>query len=231
MFDQEFLSTILRLTLALAAGGVVGIERSYHGRSAGFREHALVCVSGCLLMLLAEFQPSHLAGGEHPNIFLDPTRMAQGVMTGIGFLGAGAIIKDGAAIRGLTTAASIWMISAIGIMIGMGYFVAAAASTFATLNINYVFRLIESRISVENYAVLRIRFARDRVMPEETLQALIAGLGYAVSGFAYALVGEGRWFEYQITVKTLLKTRFQPLSRQLLALPEVAEFSIAPKSD
>ena len=57
MFDHEFVSTILRLSLALFAGGIVGIERSYHGRSAGFREHTLVCVSGCLLMLLAEFQP------------------------------------------------------------------------------------------------------------------------------------------------------------------------------
>lgn len=231
MFDQEFLSTILRLTLALFAGGLVGIERSYHGRSAGFREHALVCVSGCLLMLLAEFQPSRVAGIEHPGIFLDPTRMAQGVMTGIGFLGAGAIIKDGAGIRGLTTAASIWMISAIGIMIGMGYFVAAAASTFATLNINYVFRLIESRISTENYALLRIRFSRHQVMPEETLQALISDLGYTASSFAYALVGEGQWFEYQITVKTVLKQRFHPLSQRLLALPEVTEFSISPKSD
>jgi len=231
MFDHEFVSTLFRLSLALFAGGIVGIERSYHGRSAGFREHTLVCVSGCLLMLLAEFQPTHVGGIDHPGIFLDPTRMAQGVMTGIGFLGAGAIIKDGPAIRGLTTAASIWMISAIGIMIGMGYFVAAAASTFATLNINYVFRLIESRISTENYAHLQIRFSRDDVISDTALQALITNLGYSVSGITYALIGEGKLFEYQMTVTTILKDRFHPLSQTLLAMPEVKEFSISPRGE
>ena len=225
MFDHEFVSTILRLSLALFAGGIVGIERSYHGRSAGFREHTLVCVSGCLLMLLAEFQPTHIAGIDHPGIFLDPTRMAQGVMTGIGFLGAGAIIKDGPAIRGLTTAASIWMISA------MGYFVAAAASTFATLNINYVFRLIESRISTENYAHLQVRFSRDEVISDSALQTLIINLGYSVSGITYALIGEGKLFEYQMTVKTVLKERFHPLSQKLLEMPEVKEFSISPRGE
>ena len=149
MAEGEFLGTILRLTLALLAGGLVGLERSYRGRAAGFREHTLVCISSCMLMLLADYHVVHVAAATHQEVFLDPTRMAQGIMTGIGFLGAGAIVKEGFAIRGLTTAASIWMISAIGIMIGMGYYVAAGAATFATFNINYVFRLIEGRLRLE----------------------------------------------------------------------------------
>jgi putative Mg2+ transporter-C (MgtC) family protein len=137
MAEGEFFSTILRLTLALAAGGLVRLERSFHGRPAGFREHTLVCISACMLMLLADYHVARAAAAGHTDAFLDPTRMAQGIMTGIGgFLGAGAIVKEGFAIRGLTTAASIWMISAIGIMIGMGYYLAAGAATFATFTIN-----------------------------------------------------------------------------------------------
>ena len=82
----------------------------------GFREHTLVCISSCMLMLLAAYHVIHLAATSHREVFLDPTRMAQGIMTGIGFLGAGAIVKEGFAIRGLTTAASIWMISALSLI-------------------------------------------------------------------------------------------------------------------
>lgn len=229
--ESELLGTVLRLTLALAAGGVVGMERSYHGRTAGFREHTLVCISSCMLMLLADYHVGHLAAAQQQQFFLDPTRMAQGIMTGIGFLGAGAIIKDGLAIRGLTTAASIWMIAAIGIMIGMGYYLAATAATFATFNINYVFRLMESRLRLESYANLHVRFERDNALQEDDLRRMLNDQGCAPSGFSYALSGEGRWFDYQVQIKTLNKDNLRTLAEKLKALPNVAEFSIAPRGD
>ena len=231
MVEGELWGTILRLTLALAAGGLVGLERSYHGRPAGFREHTLVCISSCMLMLLADYHVAHVAAASHRDVFLDPTRMAQGIMTGIGFLGAGAIVKEGFAIRGLTTAASIWMISAIGIMIGMGYFVAAAAATFATFNINYVFRLIESRIRSEAYAHFHVRCARGEAFSEAELHAILAECGCQPSGMSYSLGGDGRWFEYRTLIKTLDKQNLPALAEKLSGLPAVSEFGIVPRSD
>lgn len=228
--DSELLSTVLRLTLALAAGSVVGLERSYHGRTAGFREHTLVCISSCMLMLLADYHVSHLNTGEQ-TFFLDPTRMAQGIMTGIGFLGAGAIVKDGASIRGLTTAASIWMIAAIGIMLGMGYYLAAAAATFATFNINLVFRLMERNLALELYAHAEIRFARGERLGEPEIRAIVEAHRGVPSGVTYCVSGDGRWFDYEFQIKTRHKEAFRELSEKLADTPAVVQFSIVPRSD
>jgi putative Mg2+ transporter-C (MgtC) family protein len=228
--DGELLGTVLRLTLALAAGGMVGLERSYHGRTAGFREHTLVCISSCMLMLLADYPAVHVAS-IHREVFIDPTRMAQGIMTGIGFLGAGAIIKDGLAIRGLTTAASVWMISAIGIMIGMGYYLAAGAATFATLNINYFFRLIERRLHLEFYAQLHVRFNRGQALAESNLRTILTEHECEPSGISYSLAGEGRWFDYHMQLKTHDKEQLHKLADKLATLSSVCEFSIAPRAE
>ncbi len=121
------------LLLALAAGSVIGIERSLHGRPAGFRTHALVCLASSLLMLLPVLEARWVPQGAGDSVRLDPTRMAQGIMTGIGFLGAGVIFKDGLTVRGLTTAASIWITAAIGVMIGSGLYYPAGIATVLTL--------------------------------------------------------------------------------------------------
>src|SRR4051812_30201289 len=94
----------------------------------------------------------------------DPTRMAQGIMTGIGFLGAGVIFKEGLTVRGLTTAASIWITAAIGILFGIGFYFAAGVGAAATLAILSAFRFIEHRLPTEFYAHHSLMFARDAVM-------------------------------------------------------------------
>src|SRR5215510_14327083 len=87
---------VLRLALALAFGAFVGLERSYHGRPAGFRTHALVCLASAALMLVTVYESQwFVPGSDNVHANIDPTRMAQGIMTGIGFLGAGVIMKDG----------------------------------------------------------------------------------------------------------------------------------------
>ena len=106
---------LARILGALAIGALIGLERSFHGRPAGFRTHALVCVASALLMLVTVYQNEWMTQLALEAIRTDPTRMAQGIMTGIGFLGAGVIFKEGLSIRGLTTAASIWVTAAIGI--------------------------------------------------------------------------------------------------------------------
>src|SRR6185295_12610686 len=105
---QEYFEMVFRLVAALLAGGLIGLERSHRGRPAGFRTHALVCLSSSLLMLITVYETHWVPQAVAGRVTLDPTRMAQGIMTGIGFVGAGAIIKEGFSVRGLTTAASIW---------------------------------------------------------------------------------------------------------------------------
>ena len=111
---------VARLLAALAAGALIGYERSYHGRPAGFRTHALVCTASALLMLVTVYEAHWVPAAA--KVQLDPTRMAQGIMTGIGFLGAGVIVKEGFTVRGLTTAASICTAAAIGILAGIGFY-------------------------------------------------------------------------------------------------------------
>src|SRR4030088_2191819 len=136
---------LARLLAALGAGALIGYERSYHGRPAGFRTHALVCTASSLLMLVTVYE-AHWMRATTALVQIDPTRMAQGIMTGIGFLGAGVIIKEGASVRGLTTAASIWITAAIGIMAGVGFYFPVIIATALTLGTLSMFRWIEARM-------------------------------------------------------------------------------------
>ena len=108
----------LNLLGALALGLIVGYERSYHGRAAGMRTYGLVCMASAALTVLAGYPTFWYGGQVFTHIDVDPTRIIQGIVTGVGFLGAGVIMREGMSISGLTTAASLWASSAIGIMVG-----------------------------------------------------------------------------------------------------------------
>jgi putative Mg2+ transporter-C (MgtC) family protein len=164
-------------------------------------------------------------------VVLDPTRMAQGIMTGIGFLGAGAIIKEGFAVRGLTTAASIWITAAIGILTGIGFYVAAAAGTVLSLGTLSAFRWIEARLPTESYANFMIRFRRDAAMPEAALRELLAAHGFTLHTMSYRLHGEAGVLEYRTVVRTMKPSDMERLSASLSADPKVLEFRIAPTSE
>jgi putative Mg2+ transporter-C (MgtC) family protein len=160
----EYATMTAHLVAALIAGGVIGLERSFHGRPAGFRTHTLVCVASSLLMLVTLYQWQWLPGVPLETVRTDPTRMAQGIMTGIGFLGAGVIYKEGVNIHGLTTAASIWITAAIGILFGVGFYVPATLATALALGILSAFRWIEARLPSESYASHSMRFDRTEAM-------------------------------------------------------------------
>jgi putative Mg2+ transporter-C (MgtC) family protein len=215
------------LLAALVAGGAIGIERSLHGRPAGFRTHTLVCLSSSLLMLVTLYMPSWFPGTAD-EVRIDPTRMAQGIMTGIGFLGAGVIFKEGLTVRGLTTAASIWITSAIGVLMGIGLYFPATASTILTLGVLSVFRRIEAKLPTHQYAKHRIRFERGNPMPEAELRELLARTGLRVSGLSYQVVGDGRYLEYKMTLRTYDDRNFTKLAQALAPLELVREFHITP---
>lgn len=141
---------ILRLLVASGLGAAIGIEREHHGRSAGFRTQLLVALGAALAMVVSlSFGRTYGNLPDSPGISVDPARMAYGVMAGIGFLGAGAIIRYGSGIRGLTTAASLWCTAAVGLACGFGMFIVATAAAaiviFALLILSKFDRLIPSR--------------------------------------------------------------------------------------
>ena len=134
---------ILRLILAVILGGIVGTEREIRKRSAGLRTHILVCVGATLIMLTSMY----LFDIYKDKATVDPSRIAAGVITGIGFLGAGAIIRAGDSVRGLTTAATLWVVAAIGLAVGCGFYLAAIISTILVLVVLLVIRGIEYRFT------------------------------------------------------------------------------------
>jgi putative Mg2+ transporter-C (MgtC) family protein len=230
MLEEARLDVLVHLLAALVAGGAIGIERSVHGRPAGFRTHALVCLSASLLMLLTVYQEEWFPS-QGDLVRIDPTRMAQGIMTGIGFLGAGVIFKEGLSVRGLTTAASIWTTSAIGVLMGSGLYYPAFAATVMTLGVLAAFRWIENQLPTHQYAHHRVRFARDDVMPEETLRDLLEKHGCTITGLTYRLTDDGKMFEYRMIIQTKDEANFTRLARSLSALPPVREFHLSPSAD
>jgi putative Mg2+ transporter-C (MgtC) family protein len=158
----------------------------------------------------------------------DPTRMAQGIMTGIGFLGAGVIFKEGLNVRGLTTAASIWITSAIGILIGIGFYMPALLSAVLTLAVLAVFRAIEARLPSEFYAHHTVTFERSNVMSEDALSAMIRSVGLSSNGMSSRLTESGKLFEYRMTLTSRNRHALESLSETLRSRPEVIEFRITP---
>jgi putative Mg2+ transporter-C (MgtC) family protein len=229
--DQESLVILGRTLGALVLGGMIGFERTFHGRPAGFRTHSLVCIASALLMFVTVYQGRWMTDLEHEAIRTDPTRMAQGIMTGIGFLGAGVIFKEGLTVRGLTTAASIWITAAIGILVGIGFWLAAVIGTVATLTVLSFFRFIEARLPSEFYAHHMVRFARDKVIAESELHRLIGEHGFDVANVSSRLIEGGQIFEYRMTIKSRNRAAAEALSRDLRGRPEVLEFRIAPTGD
>ncbi len=229
--NNDYLVITFHILGATVAGGLIGLERSFHGRPAGFRTHTLVCVASSILMLVTVYQWNWLPAADWETVRTDPTRMAQGIMTGIGFLGAGVIYKEGLSVRGLTTAGSIWMTSAIGILFGIGFYFPAVFATVLTLGVLSAFRWIESRMPSQSYAHFHISFDREHKMPEEQLRALLAAHNFTVANMSYRVTDNGRYFEYRMVIRTDDPRNPPRLVEALSQLETVREFRVSPTGD
>ncbi|TWG93182.1 putative Mg2+ transporter-C (MgtC) family protein [Luteimonas sp. J16] len=224
------LEMLLRLLAALFAGALIGYERTYHGRPAGFRTHALVCMASSLLMLVTVYEDQWVrTAGE--SVRLDPTRMAQGIMTGIGFLGAGVIMKEGISVRGLTTAASIWITAAIGILAGIGFYFPLVVSVVLTIAVLSLFRLLESRMPAQAYYHVQLRFGQAADMSEAALRDLIEGHGFSIANLSYRFDGGERVVRHSMVLRTTDRCSAARLSETLAAKDGVLEFRITPTGD
>lgn len=133
---------ILRLVLSVFLSGLIGLERQFHRRTAGLRTHILVCLGSCLIMLTSLY----VFDIYKDKVPLDPARIAAGVITGIGFLGAGTIIREREGIRGLTTAASLWVVAGIGLAVGVGFYKAGIFTAILALVVLLFLRYVEGKI-------------------------------------------------------------------------------------
>ena len=161
---------VLRLLLAILCGAVLGYERERHGRSAGLRTNILVCVGAALMMVVSKyfyFKPGEFTG--NITTALDPARIAAQIVTGIGFLGAGVIIKERGGIRGLTTAATLWFNAGVGMACGAGMIILPIFCTFIGLISLTVLKYLEYKIPRDSYKVVHIEC---NGLAEQTLQTL-----------------------------------------------------------
>lgn len=149
---ELFLSDISqKLFLAFVLGGILGFERQRHGRAAGLRTHILVCLASTLLMVLPDYIDVSVSS------HIDPFRLAAGIMTGIGFIGAGTILRSQSYIRGLTTAACVWLTAAIGIVIGVGQFQLALSVTGVSFFVLWIMSMLDTVIPTETYRILTVK--------------------------------------------------------------------------
>lgn len=162
------LTIVTRLVFAMVAGFMIGYERETHNQAAGIRTHMVLCLGACLIMILSLAIPI-LFNRQHPNG--DPARLSAQVISGIGFLGAGAIFRFGFDVKGLTTAASIWTTSAIGLAFGTGFYLLGSVSTVFLIVILKVFdRIEEWLVEKRKWRVLTVIFHSDMVSAHEIIK-------------------------------------------------------------
>jgi putative Mg2+ transporter-C (MgtC) family protein len=222
-----YLEITQELGAAWGAGALIGAERSFHGRSAGFRTHALVglAAAGSVMVSLAPTFSPHLFPGD--TLRLDPTRLAQGVMTGVGFLGAGVIFKEGINVQGLTTAASVWATAAIGLLFGVGAFAPGAMTTAAVLITLLLLRWFESALPSRIYAWSVFRFRAADAPDRAGLQTLVACEGVSLQELSYARSHDGAILEFSGSLVARREAAFDGLAARLRELPGLAEFELS----
>ena len=218
---------LAELGAAWLAGALIGAERSYHGRAAGFRTHALVALGAATAMMVS-LAPTFAPGvfpGDTPR--LDPTRLAQGVMAGIGFLGAGVIFKEGVNVQGLTTAASVWATAAIGLLFGVGGFAPGAMATAGVLTTLVILRWVEESLPTQVYAWSVFRFRTDAAPDQAGLEAILTSFGVSLRELSYARSHEGAMLEFSGALMAKRDQAFDDLAAHLRGLDGLAEFELS----
>ena len=214
---------ILRLFLGTLLGGIIGFERQTHGRPAGFRTQLLVCVACVLLMIISENYYAHGHRTEE-YVRLDPTRIAAGAMTGIGFLGAGVILKTGLAVQGLTTAACIWIVAAIGLAVGVGQYLAAITGAVITFISLWMLRIVETRIPRLTYRYITL--VTDDAGDENTITSLFEENGFRVSKMDYEMVIPEKQKTFIFTISSKDRVPIQLLIDKVSSLGYIKKISV-----
>ena len=214
---------VLRLLLGAVIGGIIGYERQVHGRPAGFRTHILVCVA-CVLLMNASGYYHSLGVSEPAYLRADPGRIAAGAITGVGFIGAGVVLRTGFSIQGLTTAATIWMVSAIGLAVGEGLYLASIVTSGITMFSLVLLRRIETRIPKLYHRVLTI-MAGD-ILQEDDIIAVLTKHDVHISNVDYEQCSVSKTVTYNYTVSFYNKKLIKTIIDELVSLEDVSRVCV-----
>ena len=215
---------------ALVLGWVVGYERYFSGRASGSQVYCLVCATSCAVTLLAGYPDQWYWRASHDSGGGDPTRVIGAILTGIGLLGAGIIVQTGLNVRGLTTAASIWASSAIGILVGVGFYLGAAGLTALIVISMSVVPRVERRLPARAAMLANVRF-REGYRPDPAeIHRYLAERGLLIPPDTLSItLGQGR-FELQCLIFGDLVTSMNRIVLELSQMPDVEGFTVAHSS-
>ncbi len=218
------------ILFSLLTGALVGLDRELQGKPAGLRTHMLVCFASTLLMLLAARQ-NQWALDLLPDtqMVVDLTRMPHGILTGIGFLGAGVIFREGASVQGLTTAASLWVTAALGIVYGVGQVELGILGTVVTMLVLVALRVLQLILPSRAQLRIRITLAREAALDPRALIGALQGLGLRVREHAVTL--DPARDTADITLIAGLRDgprRMPTLAQDIARLPGVTGLAISP---
>ena len=220
----------LNLLGALLLGLVVGYERSYHGRAAGMRTYGLVCLASAALTVIVGYPEMWFGGHVQAPSNPDVTRVIQGIVTGVGFLGAGVIMKEGFTISGLTTAASIWSASAIGVLVGVGFYAAAILlSIMSALVMMWVSRL-EAWLPSRHAIAVELNFCQGFLPDGEELCRAMLGIGYEIAKGSLVIGSDGNRQKWHFSAIALLNNpnySIPDISRRLPGFNGVESFHLS----
>ena len=219
----------LNLLGALLLGMVVGYERSYHGRAAGMRTYALVCVASTALTVFVGYSHFWYAGAG-PAVTPDPTRVVQGIVSGIGFLCAGCIMKDGLSISGLTTAASIWAASAIGVLLGVGFYGSAIfLAVLCAASMSLMVKL-ENWLPTRTALGISLTFRQGFIPKADVLSRAAQARGYRFVADSLSITYEGGQSVWKFMAVTQDQNRLMSpgeLAEELSSFDGVVSFNIS----
>lgn len=210
----------LKILLAGLAGAVVGLERHFHGRAAGVRTNMLVAAASALIMLLSEKYYLLMPGLDASIIRIDPSRIAAGAITGVGFLGAGVIIKHRASVVGLTTAATVWLVSAIGLAFGAGMYALAVTGVVLALFSLFLMNFVEKRIPGARYRVFQIK-GEGLLDRESHIIELFKSFGYQIKSRTYLTDKKTNLDQIGFQLKCFDDNKIQILIHELMKDPHV----------
>jgi putative Mg2+ transporter-C (MgtC) family protein len=215
------LDLIIRLLVAAGLGSLIGAERERLVWAAGLRTHMLVSVGACLFMIVSAFGFADILGTQH--VILDPSRVAAQVVSGIGFLGAGSILLRGDVVRGLTTAASLWSVAAIGLAVGSGLYVEAVAATFIILIILAGIKPLEEWFQSRSRTHEIFVKANSGKLSIDVLNQALGYRSRRITRYISTNSSELGFDDILINLNRLTATDVADIIRQLKALPDVQE--------
>ena len=214
---------------ALLLGLLVGYERSYHGRAAGMRTYGLVCMASAALAVIAGYS-DYWYNGFADMSGTEPTRIIQGIVTGIGFLGAGVIMKEGFSISGLSSAASIWTASAIGVMVGVGFYGAAISLALLSVICMMWISRLEHWLPSHKALAITLQFQKNFIPREAVLRETAIKCGYDINSESLSITSKDGFSEWHFVASALSKDcgiTLEELTHVLAKLEGIENFAVS----